>query len=296
MYHSRLYKSKEENHLAKDIKPLKAAIYIRVSTLDQAREGYSLEAQEATLRKWCADHKYDVYNLYADRGISGKDIEHRPDMRRLMRDAKDGCFDIVVFWALSRFTRSVADLYDTMSKFQVWSVSMVSYTESFDTSTPMGRAMIGIVGVFAQLERELTGERVRAAMEVRASKGKRTCSEILGYDLDGKDSFKINQKEAEYVRFCFEKYLERKNLSEVAALCRDRGYRGKRGRIPNAYNIQKILTRPQYCGYNPLNGVVFKGNHQPIIDEDTYNKVQRLMRRQGKLVGRHRRNDMLNIP
>ena len=62
------------------------AIYIRVSTLDQAREGYSLEAQEQTLRKWCADHGYIVYDLYADRGISGKDIDHRPDMRRLMQD------------------------------------------------------------------------------------------------------------------------------------------------------------------------------------------------------------------
>ena len=135
----------------------KAAIYIRVSTLDQARDGYSLTTQETTLRKWCADHGYIVYDLYADRGISGKDIDHRPDMIRLMRDAKEGKFNIVIFWALSRFTRSVQDLYATMEKFQRWDISMVSYTESFDTSTPMGRAMIGIVGVFAQLERELTG-------------------------------------------------------------------------------------------------------------------------------------------
>ena len=181
-------------------KVLKAAIYIRVSTLDQAREGYSLEAQEAALRKWCAEHGYVIYDLYADKGISGKDMDHRPDMLRLMRDAKNGCFDMVVFWALSRFTRSVRDLYDTMTKFQAWNISMVSYTESFDTSTPMGRAMIGIVGVFAQLERELTGERVSAAMLARAQKGKRTCSEILGYDLKGKDSFVINKKEAETLR------------------------------------------------------------------------------------------------
>lgn len=168
----------------------RVAIYIRVSTLDQAREGYSLEAQEKTLRKWCDDRKYHVLDLYADKGISGKDIEHRPDMNRLLNDAKEGKFDIVLFWALSRFTRSVSDLYSTMEKFQSWNVDMVSYTEAFDTSTPMGRAMIGIVGVFAQLERELTSERVSAAMSERASQGKRTCSEILGYDLDGKDSFK----------------------------------------------------------------------------------------------------------
>lgn len=65
------------------------AIYIRVSTLDQAREGYSLEAQEKTLRKWCDDRKYEVFDLYADKGISGKDIEHRPNMNRLLEDARE---------------------------------------------------------------------------------------------------------------------------------------------------------------------------------------------------------------
>ena len=280
--------------LKKDTKS--AAIYIRVSTLDQAREGYSLEAQEETLRKWCMDHGYEVCDLYADKGKSGKDINHRPDMRRLMDDAENGCFDTVVFWALSRFTRSVTDLYDTMTKFQVWGVSMVSYTESFDTSTPMGRAMIGIVGVFAQLERELTGERVRAAMAVRAAKGKRTCSEILGYDLDGKDSLKVNPKEAEYVRFCFGAYLERKNLSEVAELCRKRGYRGKRGKIPGAWTVCVILTRPQYCGYNTFLGQIYKGDYDPIVTVQHYNKVQALLRRQGKTVGRTRIYEISNLP
>lgn len=273
----------------------RVAIYIRVSTLDQAREGYSLEAQENTLKKWCDERKYIVYDLYADKGISGKDIEHRPDMNRLLTDAKNEKFDIVLFWALSRFTRSVSDLYFTMEKFQKWNVDMVSYTESFDTSTPMGRAMIGIVGVFAQLERELTSERVSAAMAERASQGKRTCSEILGYDLDGKDSFKINEEEAKYVRFCFREYLIRKNLSEVANEARIRGYKGKRGKVPTAYSVQKILTRAQYCGYNTFCGEIYKGNYEPIIDVDTYNKVLSLLKRQGKTVGRKRIEPLIRI-
>lgn len=263
-----------------------AAIYVRVSTLDQAREGYSLEAQEATLRKWCADHNYIVYDLYADRGISGKDIDHRPDMLRLMRDAKERLFNVVVFWALSRFTRSVPDLYNTMTKFQAWNISMVSYTESFDTSTPMGRAMVGIVGVFAQLERELTGERVAAAMQVRAEKGKRTCSRILGYDLKGKDSLSINKKEAEYVKCCFDSYLKYKSLSEVAELCRQLGYRGKNGKRPSPWTVSVILTRPAYCGYNYFHGKLYKGDYDPIISPDKFNRVQRLLARQGKCVGR----------
>lgn len=271
------------------------AIYIRVSTLDQAREGYSLKMQEQTLREWCKEKGYIIYDLYADRGISGKDFNHRPDMLRLMRDAKDGCFNSVVFWALSRFTRSVQDLYNTLDKFQKWGVSMVSYTEAFDTSTPMGRAMIGIVGVFAQLEREITSERVAAAMQMRAAQGKRTCSEILGYDKKGKDSFSVNPQEAEYVKFCFEKYLERKKLSEVAELCRQHGYRGKRGKEPCAWTVSVILSRPQYCGYNPYCGEYYKGDYNPIISIETYNKVQRLLERQGKIVGRNRRKRLMHL-
>ena len=271
------------------------AIYIRVSTLDQAREGYSLKMQEQTLREWCKEKGYIIYDLYADRGISGKDFNHRPDMLRLMRDAKDGCFNSVVFWALSRFTRSVQDLYNKLDKFQKWGVSMVSYTEAFDTSTPMGRAMIGIVGVFAQLEREITSERVAAAMQMRAAQGKRTCSEILGYDKKGKDSFSVNPQEAEYVKFCFEKYLERKNLSEVAELCRQHGYRGKRGKEPCAWTVSVILSRPQYCGYNPYCGEYYKGDYNPIISIETYNKVQRLLERPGKIVGRNRRKRLMHL-
>ena len=116
---------------------------------------------------------------------------------------------------------------------------MVSYTESFDTSTPMGRAMIGIVGVFAQLERELTGERVSAAMLARAQKGKRTCSEILGYDLKGKDSFVINKKEAEYVRFCFENISKEKIYQkwQACAVKRDIAEKEEKSPMPGRYPL-----------------------------------------------------------
>lgn len=125
-------------------------------------------------------------------------------------------------------------------------------------------------------------------MAERAAQGKRTCSEILGYDLDGKDSFKINEKEAEYVRFCFSEYLVRKDLSEVAIEANKRGFRGKRGKMLTAWTVQVILSRPQYCGYNTYCGDIYKGNYESIIDIDIYNRVQSLLKRQGKLVGRKR--------
>lgn len=141
-----------------------AALYIRVSTLDQAREGYSLAAQQAALEAWAAQKSYAT-QLYADEGISGKDIDHRPAMRQILADVEAGKIAVVAVWALSRLTRSVADLYATWELLAAHGVGLVSHTEGFDTGSPTGRAMMGLLGVFAQMEREITAERVRAAME-----------------------------------------------------------------------------------------------------------------------------------
>ncbi len=253
-----------------------AALYIRVSTLDQAMSGYSLAAQQAALEAWARDHGY-VPTLYQDAGISGKDIDHRPAVRQLLADVQDGKINTVAVWALSRFTRSVADLYSMWEILDAHKVGLISHTESFDTSTPTGRAMMGLLGVFAQMEREITAERVRAAMAERAAQGKRTCSYVLGYDLDGADSLAPNPQEAEMVRYIFAKYLEHRSLSAVAELCRLRGYQGKRGRTMTAWSVRMILTRPIYAGYNSWRGQLIRGQHEPLISLADYNRVQRLL-------------------
>ena len=277
------------------MKNLRAAIYIRVSTLDQAREGYSLDAQEKALRKWCADHGHEVYDLYADRGISGKDIDHRPEMQRLLQDAKEQKFDVILFWALSRFTRSVSDLYKTIEVLEKFNVGMVSYTEAFDTSTPMGRAIVGVAGVFAQLERELTGERVAAALAERASCGKCTSTMIMGYDRNG-DSLKVNETEAKYVRFCFNEYLKCKNVSRVARELRRMGCVGKRGAPISAQSVKIILTSVSYCGYNKFNGKIYKGAHKAIIDVETFNKVASILQTRAKVYGKQPSKHIMRIP
>lgn len=268
-----------------DKKKRRAALYIRVSTLDQAEGGYSLEAQEQTLRKWCADHDVEIYHLYADRGISGKNMDRRPEIGQLMRDCRDNKFDTVVFWALSRFTRSVSDLYYIFEVFKQYGIEMFSYTESFDTNTPMGRAMMGVAGVFGQLERELASERISVALAVRAAQGKCTCGSVLGYVLvNGK--FEVVKAEAEQILFYFESYLARKSLTEVAELARAKGFKGKRGKPPVPQSIRVTLTRAIYCGYNTFKGCIYKGTHEPIISVELYNKVQHTLKKQGKLCGR----------
>lgn len=253
-----------------------AALYIRVSTLDQAREGYSLAAQQAALEAWAREHNY-VSALYQDAGISGKDIDHRPAVRRLLADVEAGEISVVAVWALSRFTRSVADLYDMWEILDSNDVRLISHTEGFDTNTPTGRAMMGFLGVFAQLERELTAERVRAAIAERAAQGKRTCNSVLGYDTDGTDSLVPNPNEAEMVQYIFGKYLEHRSLSAVAELCRLRGYTGKRGRVMSAWSVRLILTRPIYAGYNSWRGQLIRGQHEPLVSLVDYNRVQRLL-------------------
>ena len=253
-----------------------AALYIRVSTLDQAREGYSLAAQQAALEAWAREHNY-VSALYQDAGISGKDIDHRPAVRQLLADVEAGGISVVAVWALSRFTRSVADLYDMWEILDAHNVGLISHTEGFDTNTPTGRAMMGFLGVFAQLERELTAERVRAAIAERAAQGKRTCNSVLGYDLAGADSLVPNPEEAEMVQYIFGKYLEHRSLSAVAELCRLRGYAGKRGRIMSAWSVRLILTRPIYAGYNSWRGQLIRGQHEPLVTLSDYNRVQRML-------------------
>ena len=253
-----------------------AALYIRVSTLDQAREGYSLAAQQAALEAWAAQKGYATH-LYADEGISGKDIDHRPAMRQILADVEAGKIAVVAVWALSRLTRSVADLYATWELLAAHGVGLVSHTEGFDTGSPTGRAMMGLLGVFAQMEREITAERVRAAMEERAAQGKRTCHSVLGYDLDGSDSLVPNPQEAEIIRYIFSKYLEHKSLSAVAELCRIKGYHGKRGREMCAWSVKLILTRPIYAGYNSWHGQLIRGSHEPLVSVADFNRVQRLL-------------------
>lgn len=269
-----------------------AALYTRVSTLDQAREGYSLSAQRAALEEWAVAHGY-IPALYADEGISGKDISHRPAMRQLLADVEAGKIAVVAVWALSRLTRSVPDLYAVWQQLDRYGVGLVSHTESFDTGTPAGRAMLGLLGVFAQMERELTGERVQAAAAERAAQGKRTCNCVLGYDLDGADGLTVNAAEAEIVRYIYSKYLEHKSLTAVAELCRMIGYTGKRGGAITAWSVQLILTRPIYAGYNSWRGQLIRGQHDPLVTVQTYNRVQRLLCRAG--VGRKARHPPTEI-
>lgn len=132
----------------------KVAIYVRVSTLEQAEEGYSVDEQINKLEKYSEIKEWSVYETYVDPGYTGSNID-RPGMQRLIADAKLKRFDAVLVYKLDRLSRSQKDtLHLIEDVFDKHNVSFVSLNENFDTSTPFGKAMIGILSVFAQLERE----------------------------------------------------------------------------------------------------------------------------------------------
>ena len=272
------------------------AIYIRVSTTEQAQEGYSLDAQEHLLTDYCKARKYKVYKIYRDEGISAKDIEHRPGMMELLNDAENKKFCMIIVWKLTRFSRNLADIAVTCDKLDRKGISLVSYSEAFDSTTPAGRMVRSMLGTVAQFEREVISENVKLGMQERAEQGKRTCSFVLGYDRNGKDALAINEEEAKRVLYIYDKYEERKSLSEIEKLCDKNGIRGKRGGHLTAWHIELILTRPIYAGWNLFHGELYKGNHPKIISVKRFNWIQRLIKRQGKIDGRKRKKRIYILP
>lgn len=272
------------------------AIYIRVSTTEQAQEGYSLDAQERLLTEYCKVHGYEIYKIYRDEGISAKDVTHRPGMLSLLDDAAENKFKIILVWKLTRFSRNLADLTSICEELDKKGIALVSYSEAFDSNTPAGRMVRSMLATVAQFEREVISENVRLGMLERAKQGKRTCSSVLGYDLSGTDSLKINEEEAERVRFIFDNYETRKSISEVKRLCNEKRLRGKRGRLLREQAILTILTRPVYAGWNLFKGEVYKGDYKAIIPIKQFNHVQRIIKQQGKITGRKRKGKIYILP
>ncbi len=147
-------------------KPTKVAIYARVSTQDQ-----DPGLQLSELHRYIKDRQWTVYQEYVDIGHSGAK-DSRPQLNKLMADAKRRRFDTVLVWKFDRFARSVKHLVTSLYEFRALGIDFVSLTEGIDTSTPLGEAMFSIIGAMAQLERDLIRERVTAGMRRAREKGK----------------------------------------------------------------------------------------------------------------------------
>ena len=149
---------------------LRCAIYIRVSTDEQAKEGYSLEAQEERLRFFAKSQGWNIFKIYKDDGFSAKDI-NRPALKDLLYDAKLKRFDVVLIYKIDRLSRKLKDLIEIVLQLNEYGIGVKSATETIDTTTPAGRLIFHQFGSFAQYERELISERTKFGMLKRLKQG-----------------------------------------------------------------------------------------------------------------------------
>lgn len=243
----------------------RAAIYIRVSTVYQEREGYSIGAQKEKLTAFAKAKDYEIYKTYIDGGMSGAKIE-RPKLQELIEDIEDNKIDVVLVYKLDRLSRSQKNtMYLIEDVFLKNDVDFISLQESFDTTTSFGRAMIGILAVFAQLERDNISERMMFGRVERAKKGLyRGGNNIpVGYRYEDGKLF-IDDNTSIIVTKIFEEYVYgRKSMYEIFQNCRK-----EYGEIIYSANlIKRVLTNDLYIGKNTFAGKTYDGEHEPIISE-----------------------------
>ena len=277
---------------------LRCAIYTRKSTEDGLEQEYnSLDAQRDAGEAYIASQKSEGWvclpDRYDDGGFTGGNME-RPALKRLLTDIENGKVDCIVVYKVDRLSRSLIDFSKIMDVLERQSVSFVSVTQQFNTSSSMGRLMLNVLLSFAQFEREMISERTRDKIAATRRKGKWSGGmPMLGYDVDPRGGkLHVNDDEAARVREIFELYLNRLSLIEVVKELDGRGWTTKqwttrkgheRGGKPfNKNSLFKLLTNRIYLGKITYKDEVYDGEHPAIVDDDVFERAQRLLKRNGR--------------
>jgi site-specific DNA recombinase len=263
---------------------MKYAAYIRVSTREQAEEGYSIAAQRSRLEAYAMSQGGEIVAWYVDEGESAKDLK-RTDLKRMLKALELGVFECVLVYRLDRLTRSVLDLYQLLDAFEKHNVKFKSATEVYDTTSAMGRLFLTLVSALAQWERENLGERVSMGMLQKAKEGKWTVSTPpLGYESNNNSELVINPSEAAIVKEVFSLYLTGMGMHKIARNLNQRALYTKKGKPWAQSTIQYILTNPIYHGNTRYNYRVNTENYfeveglvPAIISDEEYNLTQQMI-------------------
>lgn len=254
---------------------MRVVIYVRVSTQEQAKEGYSVGEQVERLKKYCEAMGWEIVEIYLDPGYSGGSLD-RPGLQKMIRDIKAGEVDKVVVYKLDRLSRSQKDtLFLIEDVFLKNNTDFVSMNENFDTSTPFGRAMIGILAVFAQLEREQIKERMAMGKDARAKEGKWNGGQHtpIGYEYNSETgALYSNEYEQMQVRELRTLFMQNVPLRAIATLFAEKGYGYKGGTKWEPTAMRRVLRSKAYLGYNKRCGEWFKGTHDPIFTQEEYDE------------------------
>ena len=270
------------------MKPLRCAVYTRKSTEDGLEQEFnSLDAQREACEAYVLSQRHEgwtlVPNRYDDGGFSGGNME-RPGLKALLADVDAGLVDIIVVYKVDRLTRSLADFAKIVERLDATQASFVSVTQAFNTTTSMGRLTLNVLLSFAQFEREVTGERICDKIAASKKKGLWMGGPVpLGYHVIERKLIPVPE-EAERVRTIMRRYLEVRSVPTLIEILRAEGVVTKvqqrssgphRGGIPFARgSLFHLLKNPVYRGKIVHKGKAYDGEHEAIVDEDLWERVQ----------------------
>lgn len=276
----------------------KIALYSRVSTSEQSERGYSIHEQEQVLIKEVLKNfpGYE-YQTYTDSGISGKNIEDRPAMKRLLDDVKANKIEMVLSWKLNRISRSMRDVFNIIHDFKEHGVGYKSISENIDTSEYSGEILVTMFGLIGSIERQTLISNVKMSMNAKARKGEAITGRVLGFrlllnPLTQKNDLVIDENEANIVREIFDLYLNHnKGLKAITTILNQKGYRTINHKPFSVFGVKYILNNPVYKGFVRFNNyqnwstkrrsgksgendvILVKGKHEAIISEEMFDQV-----------------------
>ena len=256
---------------------MNCAVYVRVSTEEQAKEGYSLAAQTDKIVEFIKNKGWTYSEVYCDDGYSAAH-RRRPALERMLADAAQRQFEAVMVYKIDRLSRNLKDLIEIVEELAKDGAGFKSITELIDTTTPEGRLMFHQFGSFAQYERELISQRTTMGVHKRLKTGlwPGGCPPY-GYDLkDGR--LLLVKSEAKIIKQMFELYLNKQyGVINIARYLNATGIKTKQGKKWKGAVVYHVLTNPTYTGYLIRGGERVTGAHKPIIKEDVFNKVKEVL-------------------
>jgi DNA invertase Pin-like site-specific DNA recombinase len=264
------------------VRKLRCAVYTRKSSEEGLEQEFnSLDAQREACEAYIASQKPEGWVLVPDRyddgGISGATLE-RPALKRLLADIEDRRVDVIVVYKIDRLSRALMDFAKLVEVFDRNNVTFVSVTQSFNTTTSMGRLTLNILLSFAQFEREVIGERIRDKFAASRKKGMWMGGFVpLGYDVKDRKLI-VNQAEAATVRMIFEQFIKIGSATELVRKLRAENVRGKQGKLVDKGYVYKLLNNRVYIGDAVHKGVAYPGEHQAIIERVLWDRVHTVLR------------------
>ncbi|MDP2740167.1 MAG: recombinase family protein [Pseudorhodobacter sp.] len=266
---------------SKVVRKLRCAVYTRKSSEEGLEQEFnSLHAQREACESYIASQRSEgwvlVRDQYDDGGISGGTLE-RPGLKRLLADIEDGLVDVVVVYKIDRLSRALMDFSKLVEVFDRNGVTFVSVTQSFNTTTSMGRLTLNILLSFAQFEREVTGERIRDKIAASRRKGMWMggCPP-LGYEVKDRKLVE-NPGDAAHVRWVFARFIEIGSGTMLARELAERGVTTSRGHRIDKKFIYRMLNNRVYIGEAVHKGTSYPGEHKAIIDRETWDGVHAIL-------------------